>query len=314
MGDRENEGGFRAINQPNMAPAATSAQGSAAQSRAASRSQSRAVSIDMTANESVTSASAPATRLQPTAAAPAPAGVESPAVSTTERTSRTPAQDDSAQSEPITRAPSTSSQHSSKDALAAAGYGTRSRNRGAARPNYAEDVEMDFEQTTQAVNNNGAMLEQDTSPMEASSDSPSALDSRQSPAPSTGKRAVSSSNGGWNALNKDTPIPGTSTFSTTPNTNIVSRKRKAAAVANQNITSTNTVAPAAPAPASGRRSGVSSLPQSTARETNMVSFENCNTTLNEAGALVSDDGQMFSANGKCFRITLCITTILQSRY
>jgi hypothetical protein len=282
-----------------MARAPTSTQGSNAQSRTASRSRSRAVSVDMTANEAVPSPTVPASRLQAKAATPASAaGLGSPAVSTNGRTSRTPAQEESAQSESMTRAPSTSSQHSSKDALAAAGYGTRSRNRGVARPNYAEDVEMDFEQTSQAVNNNGAVLEQAVSPSGAASDSQSALDSRQSPAPSSGKRAISATAGGWNALNKDANIPGTSSFATNPNPTIAPRKRKAAAVANQNLSSTTTIAAAPPAPASGRRSGVSSLPLSTARETNMVSFDNCRTTLNQARALVSDDGQVFSVNGK----------------
>jgi hypothetical protein len=303
MGDLENEGGeasrpsFQAIN---MAPASTStpAEGSNAQSRAASQSRSRAVSIDMIANESVSSAAASASHLQNKAAAPAPAGLDSPALSTADRNSRTPAQEESAQSEPMTRAASVSSQHSSKDALSAsAGYGTRSRNRGAARPNYAEDVEMDFEQTSQAVNNNGAPLARAVSPMEPASDSTAAVDSRQSPIPSSGKRAVSANNNGWNALNKEPPFPGTSSFSATTNANTAPRKRKAAAVANQNLTATTTVATAAPASMSGRRSGVSLLPPS-ARETNMVSFDNCKTILSKVGSLVSDDGQVFSVNGK----------------
>src|SRR6266480_2034992 len=57
-----------------------------------------------------------------------------------------------AQSHPMTTSTSTSSHLSNKDSPPPqTGYGTRSRNRpGAPRPNYAEDVEMDFEMAPQA--------------------------------------------------------------------------------------------------------------------------------------------------------------------
>src|ERR1700712_5257439 len=64
------------------------------------------------------------------------------------------------QSQPMTATTSNSSHTSAKetkepkDAAAAAPYGTRSRNRAGARPNYAEDVEMDFEMSQAATHGN----------------------------------------------------------------------------------------------------------------------------------------------------------------
>jgi hypothetical protein len=208
---------------------------------------------------------------------------------------RTPGVEESAQSEPMTRLPSTSSQLSSREAPApvSSSYGTRSRNRrGGDRPNYAEDVEMDFEMANQAA----APRDVDMDSLEDDSRSPPVLDSRESPAPSTSKRAAPISNG-WNALNKDGSIPGTSTFSANPTGNAPSRKRKAAAIATQNIASTSSSAPTAQ-PAGTKKAAVSAQSPSSIRETNMVSFDNCNTRLNKDGHLVSDDGVVFAPNGK----------------
>jgi hypothetical protein len=151
---------------------------------------------------------------------------------------------------------------------------------------------MDFESQQQP---NAVAQDQEMSSIETDSHSPAGLDSRQSPAPAPGqgKRAGVTGNG-WNALNKETVIPGTSTFAANPSITNPSRKRKAAAVANQNMSSTNT---ALPTPnQTGRRSGATTqLPHT--RETNMVSFDNCHGAVNKDGKLVSDDGQVFSVNG-----------------
>jgi hypothetical protein len=206
----------------------------------------------------------------------------------------TPGVDESAQSEPMTRLPSTSSQASSKEPTVpvSSSYGTRSRNRrGGDRPNYAEDVEMDFEMANQP---NIPPRDPDLSSLEDEPPSPLPLNSPQSPAPS--KRVASTSNG-WNALNKETSIPSTSAFPTVSTVPVPSRKRKAAAIASQNIASGNSSAPTT-TQTSSKKGGISALPTPPSRETNMVTFENCNTTLNRDGHLVSDEGKVFAPNGK----------------
>lgn len=209
----------------------------------------------------------------------------------------TPDVDESAQSEPMTRLPSTSSQVSSKGppVPVSSSYGTRSRNRrGGDRPNYAEDVEMDFEMANQA---NLRPRNPSLSSLEDEAPSPPPLDSPQSPASATApsKRAAATSNG-WNALNKEYNVPSTATISAAPTVPIPSRKRKAAAVATQNIASGISSAPTA-AQNGLKKGGIAVLPPHPSRETNMVTFENCNTTLNKDGHLVSDEGVVFAPNG-----------------
>jgi len=202
-----------------------------------------------------------------------------------------------AQSHPMTTSTSTSSHLSNKDSPPPkTGYGTRSRNRpGAPRPNYAEDVEMDFEMAPQA---NG----RDHSSMDLSSNSPPAIELRQSPTlPS--KRGNQTSNG-WNALNNNSSsIPGMSHFPANPNARVPhSRKRKAAeASAGQSQS---------PAPATQtltRRSQANAAQiHPPVRESNMLSFEKYRAILKH-GKLVADDGSSFSVNGT-YKILLSFPT------
>ncbi|KAF2675372.1 hypothetical protein BT63DRAFT_474995 [Microthyrium microscopicum] len=207
--------------------------------------------------------------------------------------SHTPNPDDIPQSHPMTASNSASShQSASKDAAAqaqaAGGYGTRSRNKpGISRINYAEDVEMDFEQSAAAAaaaaaNNGNHDSSLPESPTAASRTSPAA--------PAAQKRLSSSNNGnGWSPVNVNSSIPGTSTFSANPNLN-VPKKRKAA----QASTNQGQVVQQQAAQAHSRRAN----PSVSARETrgsNMFSFERTKAKL-QKGSLVADDGTVFSVN------------------
>jgi hypothetical protein len=196
----------------------------------------------------------------------------------------TPAPDEPLQSVPMTATTSNSSHDSAKDAAQTiTHYGTRSRNKPAsARPNYAEDVEMEFDNPSKAL---------------VSRDAPSSptAASRLSPA-SQAKRGASVSNGissvNQNSTNSTTSpsIPGTSTFSANPN-NSVSKKRKAA------TTATSTTTPAStPVHPSSRRATAASTRDSAL--SNMFTFEKSNGKLKN-GKLIADDGTAFSVNGKC---------------
>ena len=202
-----------------------------------------------------------------------------------------------AQSHPMTTTTSTSSHLSNKDSPPPqTGYGTRSRNRpGVPRPNYAEDVEMDFEMTHQP---NG----RDHSSMDLSSNSPPAVESRQSPElPS--KRSTQTSNG-WNSLNNNnnnnnsSSIPGTSLFSANPNARVPhSRKRKAAEAQGASAGQSQSPAPAAQT-VTRRTHANATHTTPPVRESNMLSFDKHRAVLKH-GKLVADDGSSFSVNGTC---------------
>lgn len=193
---------------------------------------------------------------------------------------------------------------SSKDSdeNGAAPYGTRSRNRpGRSRPtiNYAEDTEMDFEMAAAPTNGN-------------LSDPPSrnseAAENGQSPGLSAKKGSgPAQSNASWGSSGsnaKDHPanpnLAGTSGSTSANQANAsqpTAKRRKNAAAANGNHAST-----AAPSQTSAKRGSQLAAAAHSARETNMMTFENTRAILKN-GVLEADDGQTVAVNGKlliCF--------------
>lgn len=168
--------------------------------------------------------------------------------------------------------------------LAAAGYGTRSRNRsGNNRPNYAEDkdIEMDVYDYYDKKDADGAKKssrlaagQNDAAPRSAAAArKAAALADDTNPAPSQGANANGTTNAQASQASAAQP----------------SRKRKAAAAAAaQNSLTT----------ASTRRGGTSTPQSSTTSwpETNMLTFENCKSRP-QNGRMVADDGTVLEANG-----------------
>jgi hypothetical protein len=193
--------------------------------------------------------------------------------------------EDPAQSVPMTATTSSSSHQDSKDDKATH-YGTRSRNRpGISRPNYAEDVEMEFEQSTQS---------RVEAPPKALS--PSAA-SRTSPPANTNAQKRASTNStnpnGWNAVNNSSSIPGTSTFSANPNAS-VPKKRKQQAVA----TSSNGHTSAQTSSVSRRsHTANQAVGSKDNKGSDVYTFEKSNLRLKH-GNLHADDGTVFKTNGK----------------
>ncbi|KAF9633546.1 hypothetical protein BFW01_g4440 [Lasiodiplodia theobromae] len=188
----------------------------------------------------------------------------------------------------------------------AGGYGTRSRNRpSAARPNYAEDIEMDFE-IPAANGSNGTSSERTTR-------SPAAgTDAGQSPAPNA-KKSASTTNGtpAATAASKDPSIPGTLTFSANPNANAGTatqgKKRKAGGA--HAAASANTASSAAPTSAASRRKETA-IASNLIRETNMMTFEKSGSRL-KRGKLEADDGTALAVDGKPF-LSILSTELLLS--
>jgi hypothetical protein len=196
--------------------------------------------------------------------------------------SNTPNPEEVAQSVPMT-ATTSSSSHQDTSSKPPVHYGTRSRNKPAsARPNYAEDVEMDFEQQQPLQTRNRA----------ASSPSPTTT-SRQSPTPSTLQKRTSSNPNGWVVVNTNSSIPGTSTFSASPNNNVL-KKRKPLPSNSGNMN--GNFAQSAQASAMTRRANAAALSKEN-RLSNLYSFSKCQGKLKN-GKLIADDGTVFCVNGK----------------
>jgi hypothetical protein len=192
-------------------------------------------------------------------------------------------------------------QSSSKDfdENGAAPYGTRSRNRpGRSRPNYAEDTEMDFEMTAAPANGN-------------TSDPPS----RNSVAAENGQLSgVGGKKGSGSAQgNASWGNSGSISKESPANPSISGAPAVAAPAANQpssaqppvkrrkNAATTNgtqsTAAAAAPSQAGAKRGNHVMVAANSARESNMLTFENTRAVLKD-GRMEADDGQTVSINGK----------------
>lgn len=161
-------------------------------------------------------------------------------------------------------------------------YGTRSRNRtGNARPNYAEDQEMDFEMTSTTATKKKLAADAGGATPQNSGDSKRARGDLQQLLTGSGTATPTSTNG----VNGKESTPGAASNP--------SKKRKAAGPPTtlmQTPPVSNSTAPSA-----SRKVAASSA---TARETNVVTFSKHKACLNKKGELVADDGMKLSVNGK----------------
>lgn len=194
----------------------------------------------------------------------------------------------------------------SKDAMAGPSpYGTRSRNRGQARPNYAEDRDLDvemedaFPEKKEEEPKKGARQANATTNGTSEASKTTASSSRKGAAADDSR--VSNSHGAGKDAHSSTP---TTTGATGPATSSgPSKKRKAATQSSTNNAhsqaGTPTPAPTTSATTGTRRSAAQAAAQPSAgyRETNMLSFEKCGG-MPKDGRMVADDGTVLEANGK----------------
>jgi hypothetical protein len=207
-----------------------------------------------------------------------------------------------AESQPMTASNSNSSNPSAIDGVGngtgPAPYGTRSRNRtGTSRPNYAEDKELDaeFEITVSSKEGRKATRGADPSPSTTVDPGRSVNNARKPQA------AESDQVLGGQGHYKE-PIPGTSTFSANPITNVStgqpSKKRKA-----NGTPATSSLQPQMPIPNHGtvpaitRRASIAAQGLAGSRETNMLSFDDCGSRLKDK-KLFADDGTVLEVNGE----------------
>jgi hypothetical protein len=188
-------------------------------------------------------------------------------------------------------------QSSSKDSEenGAAPYGTRSRNRpGRSRPNYAEDTEMDFEMA--AASNNGNTSDPvSRDSVAAESGQSSGVSAKKGSGPAQGNASWGNSgpNPKDNSPNSNTSGTSAVTVANQPSTaQPPVKRRKNAANANANQQS----APV-PSQTGAKRGNQVMVAANSARESNMLTFENTGAMLKN-GHMEADDGQTVSINGK----------------
>lgn len=216
-----------------------------------------------------------------------------------------------AQSQPMTVSNSTSSEMTSMtDAAsnAAAPYSTRSRGRreGAPRPNYAEDVEMDFELTSPAPGTKStAHSTKRSTAISSVNGSPSvATDSEKGPATSTRKGQSTAANATANGTQANAaakePIPGTSTFSANAtNSNNASSASSASSASRKRKHPPSGATGANPSGSAKRVVSSTSGYKHDIRLSNMMTFENSGARLRN-GKLKADDGTTLEVNGKLY--------------
>lgn len=205
-----------------------------------------------------------------------------------------------AHSHPMTATPSTSTlpdnadlPTSSSSTPAPNAYGTRSRNRGSHRPNYAEDHDIDRDLEVTSSKNNASKRASTLNQSSNRTSTPLSEPERPEKAEKAEKPIGVSTRRLQAVINSSTkePIPGTSTFSANPNVASGTRKRKQPG-ANQTVQGSST-----PNGTTTVKKFVAaaSHPQG-ARVSNMMTFNNSRGYLKN-GKLRADDGTVLAPNG-----------------
>ncbi|KAL1956894.1 hypothetical protein VTO42DRAFT_6742 [Malbranchea cinnamomea] len=183
--------------------------------------------------------------------------------------------------------PPTSS--SSTPAPTSGPYGTRSRNRGSQRPNYAEDHDIDADLEFVTSKNNTSKRPSSANQNSNRTNTPNSDGDKSTGASTRRTQAV------VNSTTKE-PIPGMSTFSANPNAGNGSRKRKQPG-SNQTVQGSST-----PNGANSSKKFIASAsrPESSS-VSNMMTFNNCRGYLKN-GKLKADDGTVLAPNDHVYLI------------
>lgn len=180
-------------------------------------------------------------------------------------------------------------------------YGTRSQKRtGTARPNYAEDRETDIDDEYTGHSKHQDLLStiNVTKAPFIESDRPPSISTRRTHGAANG--STTAMNGSTAPTSHKDHIPGMSTFSANPNITIpsqsTSKKRKAPGAVPIS-TSHQVGSPVLNGgPTVSRRTSTAVSTSAGARETNLLSFSNCQGYLKN-GKLKADDGTTLGING-----------------
>ena len=224
-------------------------------------------------------------------------------------------------SQTMTKSTSSASALASKESMAGPSpYGTRSRNRGQARPNYAEDKDMDIEMYDAYPDKKDEEAKktsrQPAAVTNGATDAakPTGSASRKSAAQDDGKAGNSHATGNGA---KDSHANGSTNATgagTTTSSN--SKKRKAPTQSSTSNAHKESHVPtiSASAPTGSKRGASNQTVTSNGRgyrETNLLSFEKSKAFLKD-GKLIADDGTELERNGKKHSLQRGISTLLLS--
>lgn len=206
------------------------------------------------------------------------------------------------ESELATKTTTTDSDPSAKDAISGPSpYGTRSRNRGQPRPNYAEDKDVDTDMFDAYPDKKEAELKK-TSRQAANG----TTDAPRAASINVRKPADESKTATPQTTTKDQTAGATTASSTvaTPATSTSSKKRKATAQPATNGAQAQTTVAVAQSSTTTRRSTTTVTNTPTAnspgggyKETNMLSFDRYGAKPKD-GKLTADDGSVIQKNGR----------------
>ncbi|KAG4220178.1 hypothetical protein PC116_g31343 [Phytophthora cactorum] len=217
--------------------------------------------------------------------------------------------DNAAVSQPMTKSTSSGSNPSGKEAMTGPSpYGTRSRNRGQARPNYAEDKDVDVDMYDAFVDKKDEESKKSSRHVGAAtngtSDAPKGANStsRKGAALEDGK----ASSNGSHTTTKDSHSTNNATTNgsstTTSSSTTSSKKRKAPAQSVANHAHSNGGTPAPAGSNTTKRGGTNATAVTTThnttgyKPTNMLYFEKSGA-IPKDGKMVADDGTVLEANG-----------------
>ena len=202
------------------------------------------------------------------------------------------------ESQPLTKTSSSqSSTHSpnlnAPDGNGPSPYGTRSRNRtGNSRPNYAEDREGDIETDSQMPRKSQPPKSAHTDPILFNDNTQPNQDERRSSIPGSstaaGKAAITQ-------VSKES-LPGMSSFAINKDSTTQPPAKRRKTAANGSSAPGVSSGPAHYAAQPQSRKQHATVPSNGLRETNMLSFENCQGYLRN-NKLRADDGTVLGVNG-----------------
>ncbi|KAI1482717.1 hypothetical protein F4774DRAFT_245997 [Daldinia eschscholtzii] len=222
--------------------------------------------------------------------------------------------DNAAVSQPMTKSTSSGSNPSGKEAMTGPSpYGTRSRNRGQARPNYAEDKDMDVDMYDAFVDKKDEESKKSSRHIGAAtngaSDAPKGANStsRKGAALEDGK----ASSNGSHTTTKDSHSTNNATTNgsstTTSSSTTSSKKRKAPAQSVANHAHSNGSTPAPAGSNTTKRGGTNATAVTTThnttgyKATNMLYFEKSGA-IPKDGKMVADDGTVLEANDHVYLV------------
>ncbi|OTA64557.1 hypothetical protein K449DRAFT_327750 [Hypoxylon sp. EC38] len=214
-------------------------------------------------------------------------------------------------SQPMTKSTSSGSNPSAKEAMTGPSpYGTRSRNRGQARPNYAEDKDVDVDMYDSYLDKKDEENKKSSRQISASTNGTG--DASKTTNSTSRKGAVAEDGkvgGGSHTAAKDShpTTNATSNATTATTSSSTSKKRKAPtqSTGSNAHSHSSTPVPTSSNATATRRNAAQSAPAVQNgvgyKMTNMLSFENCGA-IPKDGKLVADDGTTLQANDHVYLV------------